>query len=147
MADGEPGLPSLDVVLDAVEAQREKQLGHFESLDNKAGVLLGFSGAIAAIARDVRPIVGRLGVAAAVVAAFAAMWSFRPRGFPVLDARRLRPYLRGEPEFTKLRLLDTELVMIEQAEALIARKARWLSAALASLVVSVMLLGVGTLVS
>lgn len=53
MADADQRLPSLDVVLAAVEAQRDKQLGHFESLDNKAGVLLGFAGAIAALAKDV----------------------------------------------------------------------------------------------
>lgn len=86
-------------------------------------------------------------MAAPIAAAFLAMWSFRPRAFPVIDARQLRPYLRGEPQFTKLRLLDTQLVMVERADAVIEHKARWLSAAMVALVGSVALLGVGTLLS
>lgn len=146
MAD-ESRLPSLDVVLAAVETQRTQQLGHFESLDNKAGVLVGFAGAIAALAKDVRPVGARFGVAMAILASFLAMWSLRPRAFPLLEVRQLRSYLRGEPQFTKLRLLDTELVMVERAAAIIERKARWLSAALVALVGSILLLGAGTLVS
>lgn len=78
MAD-EGRLPSLDVVLAAVETQRTQQLGHFESLDNKAGVLIGFAGAIAALAKDVGTLSARFGVVLAILASFLAMWSLRPR--------------------------------------------------------------------
>jgi hypothetical protein len=40
----EPLLPSLDLLLDQVARERETMNSHAESLDTKAGVVLGFSG-------------------------------------------------------------------------------------------------------
>ena len=143
-----PPLPSLHVLVVAVRAQREQQLGHFESLDTKAGVVVGFSGAIAALAKDVEQVVAKVGVASAVVAAALAVLSFWPRGQPVFELRRLRDTLLTlAPEVTELRLLDTEIAMAEEASRLLAGKARWLRAALLALVASVALLVGGTVLS
>ena len=38
------GLPSLDLVASRVEVQLDHQLRHFDGLDNKAGIVLGFAG-------------------------------------------------------------------------------------------------------
>ena len=43
------GLPSLDLLVDEMRIIRQDQIQHFGALDSKAGVLLGFSGAIVAL--------------------------------------------------------------------------------------------------
>ena len=96
------GLPSLDLVASRVRAQLEHQLRHFDGLDNKGGIVLGFAGVVVAIAEQLNlpTIAGRL---AAAIAALLALWAFLPRRYPVLDTRKLRDrYLRADPEFTKL---------------------------------------------
>lgn len=140
-------LPSLDVLLETVERERGQQRAHFESLDNKAGVTLGFSGAIAALATDVDRVVAEVGVAFAVLAAVLAVLSLRPRGHPVIEVRQLRSYLSAEQGFTKLRLFDTQAYMVVQGAKVNRLKAALLTASLVALVVSVGLLGIGTLVS
>ena len=37
-------LPSLNLLLELVQSERDKQLAHFDALDNKAGIVLAFSG-------------------------------------------------------------------------------------------------------
>ncbi len=139
------GLPSVDVLLATVERQHDQQRAHFESLDSKAGIALGFAGAIAAVARDVRPGIAKVGVGLSVLAAVFAMLSFRPRRFPIFDPMALRRYLRAEEQLTKLRLLDTRIEMALRTSQLIERKARWLQLSLATLVVAVGLMVGGTL--
>jgi hypothetical protein len=76
-----PHLPSLDLVLDEARSEREAQLVHFEALDAKAGVVLGFAGALVALApqrADPLIVMGRL---LAVVSGLAALSSFWPRQF------------------------------------------------------------------
>jgi hypothetical protein len=45
-----PWQRSLDVILEEVRVEREAQLQHFDSLDAKAGIVLGFAGALVALA-------------------------------------------------------------------------------------------------
>jgi len=109
------GLPSLDLVASRVEVQLDHQLRHFDGLDNKAGIVLGFAGVLVAIADgfEALAIAGRIG---AVGAALLALWAFLPRKYPVLDTRKLRDrYLRADSGFTKLHLLDTQIRMEEGA--------------------------------
>ncbi len=138
-------LPSVAVLLAAVERHLEQQRTHFESLDTKAGVAVGFAGVIAAIGRDVGPLPAKVGVGLAAVAATLALLSFWPRKHPVFDPRRLRQYLRADERITQLTLLDTEIEMALRASRLIEAKARLLQASLAVLVISVVLLAGGTL--
>lgn len=137
-------LPSVGVLLAAVERHLDQQQRHFESLDAKAGVAVGFAGVIAAIGGDVEVLAAKAGVGFAVVAAVLAVLSFRPRKQPVFDPRRLRHYLRADDGFTQLKLLDTEIKMALQASRLIEVKARFLQASLAVLVISVALLAGAT---
>ena len=139
------GLPSADVLLAAVERQQDQQRAHFESLDSKAGIALGFAGAIAALAKDVQPGVAKLGVGLSILAAIFAMLSFRPRKLPIFDPMALRRYLRAEEQLTKLRLLDTQIEMALRTSRLIEEKARWLYLGLGTLVFAVALMAGGSL--
>ncbi len=47
------GLHSAELILDRVASEHQSQLGHFEALDGKAGLQLGFSGVLIALTRDV----------------------------------------------------------------------------------------------
>ncbi|MPZ93131.1 MAG: hypothetical protein GEU68_16210 [Actinobacteria bacterium] len=140
-------LPSVDLVASQVKLQLEHQLKHFDGLDNKAGIVLGFAGVLVAIANGSEPltIAGRI---AAVGAALLSLWAFLPRKYPVLDTRKLRDrYLRADPGFTKLHLLDTQIRMEEEASALLARKASRLKLAVGLLAVGVLLSAAGMLVT
>lgn len=58
--------PSLDLPLELVQVERDKRLGHFDALDGKAGIVLGFSGSLitsASEASTVFRIGGVLGAA------------------------------------------------------------------------------------
>lgn len=88
---------------------------HFEGLDAKAGILLGFAAALVALAIGERGLLARIGTGLAVASALAAVWAFFPRLYPVLDLRNLRErYLRAEPAFTKLALMDTSLYGVSE---------------------------------
>lgn len=43
---------SLDLLLDINKSEREALLSHFDSLDTKAGLVLGFAGVLIAVARE-----------------------------------------------------------------------------------------------
>lgn len=75
---------------------------HFEALDSKAGVILGFSAAVTALAPvAIHPLV-EAGRAVAVAGGAAALMAFWPLRFATLDLRVLRDeYLSGEPEFSR----------------------------------------------
>jgi hypothetical protein len=40
---------SLEIVAEEVKSERRMQLAHFDSLDSRAGIVLGFAGAIVAL--------------------------------------------------------------------------------------------------
>jgi len=95
------GLRSLDVVEDVVWRERDAQLQHFDSLDAKAGVILGFAAALAALAPPGVNLVVELGRALAVIGALVALAAFWPRGYGAIDLRAFRDrYLAAEKELT-----------------------------------------------
>jgi hypothetical protein len=75
------GLPSLHLIAARVDAQLDLQIRHFESLDNKAGIVLGFAGVLVAVAggTDGFAVVGRVSVVSASL--FARCLCSRPRYF------------------------------------------------------------------
>lgn len=130
-----------------VQEQLDSQLSHFESLDAKAGVLLGFAGLFVALAPGTETIWIDLARLAGVVSAAAALFAFLPRKFPVIDLYRLRQrYLSAEPDFTRLTLLDTHIEMLDQARRLIEQKALRLKIAIWALLVAILLAFVGLLI-
>ena len=46
----ERSIRAVDVLFDHVRLERIQQLQHFDALDSKAGILLGFAGALIALA-------------------------------------------------------------------------------------------------
>jgi hypothetical protein len=112
-------LPSLELLAAEIAHERQEQSQHANALDSKAGITLGFAGALVALASD-RSIAAIVGRGFAVIAALMALLAFAPRPFPVLELRRLRDtYLTSEPDFTRLHMLDTHVRMAEESAALI----------------------------
>lgn len=138
------GLPSLEPISRETVRARAEQQAHFDSLDAKAGVVIGFSGILAAIAPasgDVLIIGARVFAVVAAVSALLASW---PRTQPVPQALGLRArYLEAEATLTEVRLLDLRVEMIQRSSKILGIKARLLQVATAALTVSVLLIGVG----
>ena len=70
---------SVDSILQWTLAERESQLRHFDSLDTKAGLILGFSGVLAGLARTEGLIV-EFGRYAAVLAPWSPCSPSGPEG-------------------------------------------------------------------
>ena len=140
------GLPSLDIIADEVRRERDRQLSHFDSVDTKAGIVLGFAGAIASLASRESSVLSLVGAIGASAAALLALWAFFPRRYPVLDLLPLRDlYIRAQEEFAKLHLVDTQILMAQRAAELIRRKAFRLKCALVSLGLAIPMTAVGAL--
>jgi hypothetical protein len=111
-------------VEDVVRREREAQLKHWDALDGKAGVMLGFAGALAALApANVNAFVD-IGRVMAVVGALVALWAFWPRGYGAVEVRAFRErYLASEPTFARLHLTDTQIAVGEELAVTLGRKA------------------------
>ncbi len=132
-------IPSLDHILEEARSERHSQLVHFEALDAKAGIVLGFAGALVALTPD-RPgvliVVGRF---LAAFAGLAALSSFWPRRFWLTDLRALRDkYLTAEPAFTKLNIIDATIAEAAQVRDVLILKSRLLKVAMVSLASAVL---------
>jgi hypothetical protein len=131
-----PQLPSLDLVLEEARSERQAQLVHFEALDAKAGVVLGFAGALVALAPDRAELLIVAGRFFAVISGIAALGSFWPRAFWLTDLRSLRDkYLTAEEAFTKLNLVDATVAEAAQVRDVLIRKSRLLKGAMVALAV------------
>lgn len=75
-------LSSLELVAREVKSGLDQQLRHFEGLDTKAGIVLGFAGVLVALSGKIEPLFGRIGLGLAAVAALMAVWSFYQEGSP-----------------------------------------------------------------
>jgi len=68
-------LRSIDLILAEVRIEREGQLKHFDALDSKAGVILGFAGAIVAITRTGGHVLVNPGRLLAITSGLLAIWA------------------------------------------------------------------------
>lgn len=139
-------LPSLEILLELVQSERDKQLAHFDALDNKAGIVLAFSGLLITLAPDVPAVFRVIGVLVASGSAALSLWAFWPRRFPVLEPSPLRKYLRAEEGFTRLTVLDTLEDFVNEASLVLQGKGRRLGWALSALVVAAGFFAVGIVV-
>ena len=140
----ERSIRAVDVLLDQVRLERTQQLQHFDALDSKAGILLGFAGALIALAPTGYDLVLDAGRATALVAASFALWTFWPRFIPMADLYEMRQDFRASDEAsTKLTLLDTQIEMIRTSRTVLRNKARRLKRAMASLGLASVLTAVG----
>ncbi len=138
-------LPSLDLIARRVDAEHETQIRHADALDAKAGIVLGFSGALAALGRSGATPLRVAGLILAVVAALAALGAIVPARFPTWRLTDRRGYVRAEPELTRVVLLDTTIVMVQQMKAVLERKALCLKVAVVVLTLAIATSAVGTL--
>lgn len=138
-------LPSLDLIAEEVHAEREAQIRHADAVDTKAGIVLGFAGAVAALSAQDFEVSRAPGLVAAVLASLASLFVIVPRRFPTLDLERLRRYLRADSEFTKLTTVDTNIAMAQQLKRTLTRKTLALKYAVTLLASAVLLAAVSTL--
>jgi hypothetical protein len=114
---------SADLIRDEVRIEREAQLREFDAIDAKAGIILGFAGALAALAplnRNGIVDVGRILAAAGALGA---------------DVR-----------FTAVHLLDTKIQIFDNTRRLLIGKIQRLKAAMVTLAGAALLVGLGSLV-
>lgn len=127
------GRSSLALLLEINQTERQVQLSHFDSLDTKAGLVLGFAGILIALGNNASSFLGGGSILASVFAAGAAVPSFWPRNFPTVDPTRLGEYAVSDLAFTQLIVLDTLEVMLVETRSVLGLKARRLKLALVSL--------------
>lgn len=143
-----PALRSLDVVVREAQGELDAQLRHFDALDSRAGVVLGFAGALVALAPHDPALLILSGRLAAVGSGMWSLSTFWPRTVTTTNLRHLRDaYLAADPAFTRLRLLDTPIGMAERLSTDLRKKARRLKLAMISLAIAVLLIAVGLAVS
>jgi hypothetical protein len=141
------GVRSLGVVEEVVRSERAAQLQYFDALDAKAGVMLGFAGALAALAPRHVNLVVEAGRGVALAGALLALRTFWPRRLGTVDLRAFRDrYLAAEPELARLRLADTQVSIAEELAVTLHRKASRLKAAMSFVAIAAMLVGLGLLV-
>jgi len=135
---------ALDVLLDQVRLERGQQLQHFDALDGKAGVLLGFAGALIALAPvGFRSLVD-LGRLLALVSGSFALATFWPRQIPVTDLLALRQhYLASDEDAAKLALLDVQVEMATRSRPLLRAKSRRLQISMSCLGLASLLTAIG----
>ena len=135
-------MESLDLLLQTVDRERTDQLSHFDALDSKAGIVLGFAGTLIALGPSLSFPLQVVTLTLLVMSAASAAGAFWPRRMPALEAAAMREYLRADVEFTKLTLHDTYVVMVQQGSATLSRKVQFLKAAIALLAVAASTLAV-----
>jgi hypothetical protein len=140
-------MPSLDLLLQTLMLERDKQLAHFDALDTKAGVLLAFDGVLITLTRFIRLAFQWPAIGLASGSALFALLAFWPRKYPVLQPRELRKYLTFEAENTRLMLHDTIGEMITRGGRLLQLKARFLTVALILLLLAAITFGAGIIYS
>ena len=138
------GIRSLDLVLQEVRSERDLQLSHFDAIDTKAGILLGFAGALVALTPPRAELLLGIGRVLAVVCGFLCLWTFWPRRYWSTNLRPFRDkYIAAELEFAKLHLLDTQIGMADRMSSILASKASRLKIAMIALALAVFLTAVG----
>ena len=135
--------PSLAPILAEVRWEREAQLRHLDALDAKAGLVLGFASALAALASGETLLV-QVGRLVAVMGGLLGVWTFWPRNWPGMDLRNLRDlYLGAERSFTELSVLDTQIEMADRAASHMRNKALRLKGAMTALAVAAIFMAIG----
>lgn len=138
-------LPSLDLISDELHREHDDHIRHLEAFEARAGILLGASAALAAIGAQHMTPARAPGVVAAVLATLAALWTLIPQQHPAWDTSRLRGYLRAEPSFTRLAMLDAEIAALARIKLGLERKRSLLRAAAALLALAVLITTVATI--
>ena len=133
-------------MLSEIESQRRKE----ESLDTKAGIALGFSGAFVALSANSLTVsvygtrvIGIITIISGGLSALWSLWSFWPKKLETLDAERARDEALGQiaDEVLRVALLDTRFETLKANARVIELKLRRLRVSLSLLLVSILLFG------
>lgn len=135
-------LPSLEIVLEIAMAERTLLANHFDSLDTKAGVVLGSAGVLIALSPELGSLSSIASIVASLFAATFALATFWPRHQPSLIGDELEEYVRAEQVFTKSQVLDTLVPMLHDGRDVLQRKGSKLKSAMASLAIAGVMLAV-----
>lgn len=135
-------LPSLEIVLDIAMAERTLLASHFDSLDTKAGVVLGSAGVLIALSPDLGSLLSITSIVASLFGATFAVATFWPRHQPSLIGDALKEYVRAEQVFTRVQVLDTLAPMLHDGRDVLQRKGFTLKSAMASLATAGFMLAV-----
>lgn len=140
-------MPSLDLLLQTVMGEHDKQLAQFNAMDTRAGIFLAFDGVLIALARPIPVEFQVPGIVLAAASAAFALWAFVPGAFTALNPARMRKYLTYQADDTRLVLHDTISAMIEHDGRVLAKKGSRQKIALALLLVAAVTLGAGLIFS
>jgi hypothetical protein len=143
----QPRLPSLDLLLQTVMQERDKQLAHFDALDTKAGVLLAFDGVLIVVSRGIRLAFLLPGIALTSASALLALAAFWPRNLHAMNPVGLRKYLTYATDDTRLMLYDATARTVTHGVRVLHTKARNLKLALILLLLAAGTFGTGIIVT
>ena len=132
-ASGVAAETSLSLILETTSREREARASLLESIDARAGVLLGFAAALAALApRDVNMVVegGRI---VAVLGGLAALFTFWPREQGILDVDGLIEFATAEIVFTRRSLVVAQTEIVLGLTELLEKKIRRLRVGMISI--------------
>jgi hypothetical protein len=125
---------SLDVLLDLARHERGLQLQHLDALDGRAGILLGFAGALIALTPVGSAPLLNVGRLLSVVAGFFALAVFWPRTIPQVNLVEARQhYLSAAHGVARLALLDAQVEMVGVSRSILRSKSRRLQVSMVSL--------------
>lgn len=126
----EARVPSLGIIEIALEREAGSYRERGNSLDTKAGVILGAAGVIVALVGTTASIAAIVGQALAIAAGGAAVWVILPRVDKAIGPQELRDrYLTTDPVRTRLIILNTRILLHAANELHLVTKARGLRCA------------------
>lgn len=140
-------LPALELIAETIRHERDLLFRHADSLDAKAGIVLGASAAAAVfIASNLSTwLVPALAVV--LTSNIVCLFVFRPVKFPIWEVRGLRDQLlRAELVFARARIADTEVAMVEIASQALKTNARFLAWSVRLLCLAAALAAAGSLI-
>jgi hypothetical protein len=121
---------SSTLILETIVRERASRVALLETIDARAGVLLGFAAALTALTpQDVDPLV-EIGRAAAVAGALTALATFWPREYGNLDVELVAASAGSESVFLERNLMHAQKEIVLGLTELIAKKIRRLRIAM-----------------
>lgn len=142
--DPYPSLQVVEAELDRAELASQQRT---QSLDSKAGLILGAAGVIVALTVGHESVLRTVGQALAVVAGITAGRAFFPRpGGAINPQSLLDRYLEQPAQQTRLTLLATRADLYQAGEEALKRKFYWLRWSVALLLLAAAAVLAGSIV-
>lgn len=129
----------MELLLTQAGREREARGRLYESVETKAGVVLGFAGVLAALGRSLRPL-SVAGTVLAAATALAALWAFLPPLRDDVDMTELHEsFASADSSFTLPAILGVQVRACERARLALWTKTTRLRVSMALLALSVVL--------